>query len=128
MVDQDLGNLVKATRFGWVVRAKHGGRFLGHDEIRSAYLGAHIDLSDDRYIMLNSLFSLSEASLFAQGVELLDAGKLPGGIGYREVFAAVGRNDPCPCGSGLKFKRCHGDRPLPTKTELDSAVARVSAG
>ena len=21
----------------------------------------------------------------------------------------VGRNDPCPCGSGLKFKHCHGD-------------------
>jgi SEC-C motif-containing protein len=20
----------------------------------------------------------------------------------------VGRNDPCPCGSGVKFKRCHG--------------------
>ena len=19
-----------------------------------------------------------------------------------------GRNDPCPCGSGLKFKKCHG--------------------
>ena len=24
-------------------------------------------------------------------------------------FANVGRNDPCPCGSGRKFKRCHGD-------------------
>jgi preprotein translocase subunit SecA len=23
-------------------------------------------------------------------------------------YAHVGRNDPCPCGSGLKFKRCHG--------------------
>jgi uncharacterized protein len=23
-------------------------------------------------------------------------------------FAGVGRNDPCPCGSGDKFKRCHG--------------------
>ena len=23
-------------------------------------------------------------------------------------FANVGRNDPCPCGSGKKFKRCHG--------------------
>jgi len=23
-------------------------------------------------------------------------------------FAKVGRNDPCPCGSGKKFKRCHG--------------------
>lgn len=24
------------------------------------------------------------------------------------AFANVGRNDPCPCGSGLKFKKCHG--------------------
>jgi uncharacterized protein len=23
-------------------------------------------------------------------------------------YAAAGRNDPCPCGSGKKFKRCHG--------------------
>ena len=26
-----------------------------------------------------------------------------------ERFADVSRNDPCPCGSGRKFKRCHGD-------------------
>ena len=24
-------------------------------------------------------------------------------------FAKVGRNAPCPCGSGRKYKRCHGD-------------------
>lgn len=24
----------------------------------------------------------------------------------RKVFAPVRRNAPCPCGSGLKFKRC----------------------
>jgi hypothetical protein len=23
-------------------------------------------------------------------------------------FASVGRNDPCPCGSGRKFKKCCG--------------------
>lgn len=23
-------------------------------------------------------------------------------------FGKVGRNEPCPCGSGRKFKRCHG--------------------
>lgn len=23
--------------------------------------------------------------------------------------AKLGRNDPCPCGSGKKFKKCHGD-------------------
>lgn len=25
-------------------------------------------------------------------------------------FATTGRNDPCPCGSGKKFKQCHGKR------------------
>jgi len=31
------------------------------------------------------------------------------GPGPDHDFARVGRNDPCPCGSGRKFKRCHGD-------------------
>ncbi len=26
------------------------------------------------------------------------------------VRRRIGRNDPCPCGSGKKFKRCHGRR------------------
>ncbi|RYF39972.1 MAG: hypothetical protein EOO27_48395, partial [Comamonadaceae bacterium] len=26
----------------------------------------------------------------------------PGGV------PRVGRNDPCPCGSGKKYKQCHG--------------------
>jgi uncharacterized protein len=25
---------------------------------------------------------------------------------YRNPFRGVGRNDPCPCGSGKKFKNC----------------------
>jgi len=25
-----------------------------------------------------------------------------------EQWARVGRNEPCPCGSGRKYKRCHG--------------------
>lgn len=25
-----------------------------------------------------------------------------------DIFAGIGRNDPCPCGSGRKFKYCHG--------------------
>jgi preprotein translocase subunit SecA len=31
------------------------------------------------------------------------------GPGVGDEFARAGRNDPCPCGSGRKFKRCHGD-------------------
>ncbi|WP_048158879.1 anaerobic sulfatase maturase [Methanosarcina sp. WWM596] len=29
-------------------------------------------------------------------------------LALEDAFARAGRNDPCPCGSGLKFKRCHG--------------------
>ena len=25
-----------------------------------------------------------------------------------DPYVNVGRNDPCPCGSGKKFKNCHG--------------------
>ena len=27
---------------------------------------------------------------------------------HTNPYRDVGRNDPCPCGSSLKFKRCHG--------------------
>ncbi len=33
------------------------------------------------------------------------AAALPAGAA---AFARVGRNDPCPCGSGKKYKHCHG--------------------
>ncbi|MDX8377946.1 MAG: preprotein translocase subunit SecA [Mariprofundales bacterium] len=29
---------------------------------------------------------------------------------YRRTQPKVGRNDPCPCGSGKKYKQCHGHR------------------
>ena len=32
----------------------------------------------------------------------------------------TGRNEPCPCNSGLKFKHCHGD-------EIKRAICNVLA-
>ena len=35
----------------------------------------------------------------------------PGAAGFQQAIAAmpkIGRNDPCPCGSGKKYKHCHG--------------------
>ena len=32
----------------------------------------------------------------------------PGGPADKDAWANVGRNDPCPCGSGKKYKKCHG--------------------
>jgi preprotein translocase subunit SecA len=28
--------------------------------------------------------------------------------GYTPTGARIGRNDPCYCGSGAKYKKCHG--------------------
>jgi preprotein translocase subunit SecA len=30
------------------------------------------------------------------------------GITYKRSSPKIGRNKPCPCGSGKKFKKCHG--------------------
>jgi preprotein translocase subunit SecA len=32
----------------------------------------------------------------------------PAGMPAPDPYAGVGRNEPCPCGSGKKFKKCHG--------------------
>jgi preprotein translocase subunit SecA len=40
-----------------------------------------------------------------------------GGAGRRPIKTAaaqtIGRNDPCPCGSGKKYKHCHGKTGAP---------------
>lgn len=45
----------------------------------------------------------------ALGAEVNERGDVSaGGITVKNMMANVGRNDPCPCGSGKKFKHCHG--------------------
>ena len=46
----------------------------------------------------------AELQTLAQRVEL--AAKLAGQ--RRDATPKVGRNERCPCGSGLKYKHCHG--------------------
>jgi hypothetical protein len=38
----------------------------------------------------------------------------------------VGRNDPCPCGSGKKHKKCHGSVPKIEARERANAMASAS--
>ena len=33
---------------------------------------------------------------------------MPGEAPFVRSTQKVGRNDPCPCGSGKKYKQCHG--------------------
>lgn len=91
VIDVERGNLVKPNRFGFVKRALHGTRPLGYAEQRAEYTRTIVDLHEPRWVFLNTLFSLSEACIYAQLVELLDARKLPGPLGYEGLYEEVKR-------------------------------------
>lgn len=87
--DLKLGNLVKATRFGYVVRAQHGNAMLSFDAQRTMYRDDNVELSDSRFEFMNTLFELSRASLFCQLVEKHDAQPLSGASSYADIYAVI---------------------------------------
>jgi HAD superfamily 5'-nucleotidase-like hydrolase len=87
--DLDLGNLVKATRFGYTVRAQHGSTHLSFRDLRDTYYGVVVDLAEDRFEFMNTLFELSRASLWCQLVELHDESPLPGISSYAHLYRAI---------------------------------------
>lgn len=89
VIDLDRGNLIKATRFGYVIQAQHGTSQLTFDELRRTYAAVFVDLSQPRFKFLNTMFSISEAALYAQLVDRLDADLIDGPIGYDELYQAV---------------------------------------
>jgi 5'-nucleotidase len=89
VLDLQLGNVVKPTQFGYVQHAQHGTRSLDFDAQRAAYARVLVDLEAPRWVFLNELFSTSTATLYAQLVDLLDAGRLPPGLGYAGLYAEV---------------------------------------
>jgi HAD superfamily 5'-nucleotidase-like hydrolase len=91
IMDIERGNLVKANRFGHVRNASHGTAMLGFDGWREEYGTAPIDLGDSRWQFMNTLFSLSEACLYTQLVDLLERGKLEPKLSYRSLYSEVRR-------------------------------------
>jgi HAD superfamily 5'-nucleotidase-like hydrolase len=89
VLDLELGNVLKANRFGYVKRAYHGTRQLDFDEQRTAYARTIVDLNEDRYVFLNTLFTLSEGCMYAQLVDLLDQRTLPEVLSYDRLYRRV---------------------------------------
>lgn len=89
VIDLELGNVVKVNRFGHVRRASHGTRQLSRSEYKHAYSETPVELSDDRWSVMDTLFSLSEACLYMQLVDLLEQRKLADVMGYGELYHIV---------------------------------------
>ncbi len=89
IIDQVEGNVVKADRFGYVKYAYHGTQLVDFAEKKRTYLQTVVSLSEPRWSFLNTLFAISEACLYMQLVDLLDAGKISGTIGYADLYQRV---------------------------------------
>ena len=92
IIDTETGNLLKANRFGFVKKAVHGTKPLDFEAQRAAYSRTIVDLAEPRWVFLNTLFSLSEACIYRQLVDLLDERALPGVMGYRDLYGVVRRH------------------------------------
>lgn len=91
VIDTAHGNLVKADRFGYVRQASHGTRRLGFDDQRRVYSRELVDLSEPRWVFLNTFFSLSEACMYAQLVDRFDERRFSDIVGYADLWRRVHR-------------------------------------
>jgi HAD superfamily 5'-nucleotidase-like hydrolase len=89
IIDTELGNIVKANRFGYVKRAFHGTRPLDFEDQHRTYARTIVDLAEERWSFMNTFFSLSEGCFYAQLVDLLDQRKLPEVLGYPDLLRRV---------------------------------------
>ncbi|NND71146.1 MAG: HAD-IG family 5'-nucleotidase [Rhodothermales bacterium] len=89
IIDTELGNIVKADRFGYVKYAFHGTTPLDYDEKKRVYRQTLVDLNTPRWKFLNTLFSLSEACMYMQLVDLIDSDVVEGVMGYGDLYNTV---------------------------------------
>jgi 5'-nucleotidase len=73
LVDKKLGNVIKMDRFKYVKRAYHGMRELSREERRQAYHTRKLRPASARYHWVDSLYALSEVTVYAAAIEALEA-------------------------------------------------------
>ncbi len=78
-----------------------------HPDVSRYPEGDEFTLFGDTVEELSRWYGLSDDALADRERRLQEAeAQLAESEPYRNPFKGVGRNDPCPCGSGKKFKKC----------------------
>jgi len=72
VVDKGRGNLLKIDQYNYVTRAYHGTRLIPSAERKAMYRNSRIKLAGDKYVSIDTLFGLPEATLFCQLVDHFD--------------------------------------------------------
>jgi HAD superfamily 5'-nucleotidase-like hydrolase len=87
VIDTETGNFLKVNRYGFVRQASHGTKFFTFEEQKELYGTTCIDLTDSRYYIVHTLFSLAEGGLYAQLVDFFES-RQPA-VNYKKLFREV---------------------------------------
>jgi HAD superfamily 5'-nucleotidase-like hydrolase len=87
LIDKRFGNILKMDRYKFVGKGCHGFRKLSNDEVRALYHSKKIRPATPRYHWIDTLYALSEASVYAGVVEVLEKGGYA--VDYARVFADI---------------------------------------
>lgn len=72
LVDRHLGHVLKTDRYRYVKKAFHGTRELTREQRREVYHRKRVKPDPERFHAIDSLFALSEVTVFAAVVDALD--------------------------------------------------------
>jgi HAD superfamily 5'-nucleotidase-like hydrolase len=106
LVDVKLGNILKTDRYRYAKTAYHGTRELGSDERKRLYQGKRIRPGMARYYSVDTLYALSEVTVFAAAVDALD----------RQVEARASSQPPARRGRSSR-PPAHSSQPPAALTE-----------
>jgi HAD superfamily 5'-nucleotidase-like hydrolase len=87
MVDRHLGHVFKLDRHSYVGRCYHGFRELENTERKATYRNEKVNLSDDRWEWIDTLFGLPEAVMFTTIVDWAD--RQTGTVDYNKLFGDI---------------------------------------
>lgn len=72
ILDTKNGNLLKLNRYSGIRMSTHGTKSIDFKTQKKIYKSKYVDLGDDSYYAVDTIFSISPALLFAQLVDLKD--------------------------------------------------------
>jgi len=132
LIDKRYGHILKMDRYKTVGKGYHGFRKLAQDELRALYHSKKIRPATPRYHWIDTLYALSEASVYAAVVEALEQSGTA--IDYADVFTDIRESIDEAHRDGTILNAVLGDLPryikrdpelAPTLHKLRSAGKRL---
>jgi 5'-nucleotidase len=87
LIDKRFGHILKMNRYKFVTKGYHGLRELAKDELRQLYHSMKIRPATPRYHWIDTLYALSEATLYAALVEAME--RRGRAIDYARTFTDI---------------------------------------